>query len=51
MAAPKSKSKMDYESCEKCGGTMFPRMLAVRNSKAFIRILQCKICRHWVKSE
>ncbi|MFX0073542.1 MAG: hypothetical protein ACFFAO_20895 [Candidatus Hermodarchaeota archaeon] len=49
MAAPKSTSKTTMESCEKCGSMMYPRLLAVKNSKAFIKILQCKVCRHWVK--
>ncbi len=52
MAAPKTskaQTKLIMETCEKCGSIMLQRMLAIRNSKAFIKILQCKVCRHWVK--
>ncbi|MFX1340063.1 MAG: hypothetical protein ACFFDK_15740 [Promethearchaeota archaeon] len=51
MAAPKTKSqtKILISSCDKCGSVMVERMLAIRNSKAFIKILQCKVCRHWKK--
>ncbi len=51
MAAPKtaSQTKTLMFSCDKCGSVMVERMLAIRNSKAFIKILQCKVCRHWIK--
>ncbi len=48
-ANAQTKSVMD--SCEKCGSMMRESMLAIRNSKTFIKILQCKVCRHWVKKE
>ena len=51
MAAPNSKSQTNtlMFSCDKCASEMVERMLAIKNSKAFIKILQCKVCRHWIK--
>jgi len=51
MAAPKTKTqtKTFMFSCDKCASEMVERMLAIRNSKAFIKILQCKVCRHWIR--
>jgi len=54
MASPrtaKTQTKSVMEICQKCGSMMRESMLAIRNSKAFIKILQCKVCRHWVKFE
>ena len=51
MTEQKLKTKSKGYICEKCGNSMFPRMLAVKKSKTFnfIKILQCSVCRHYVE--
>ncbi|MFX1258443.1 MAG: hypothetical protein ACFFAN_11325 [Promethearchaeota archaeon] len=53
MVAPKAKTKKVIQTCDKCGGSMISIMIGDKYSKMFNfhKILQCKICRHWIKIE
>ncbi len=50
MATQKAQVK-DLYICSKCGSTMISRMLAQKNGGTgrpkLVKILQCKVCRHW----
>ena len=53
MVAQKAKSirQLGNHTCKKCGSAMYKRVIAVKQSKSFNfeKILQCNVCRYWIK--
>jgi hypothetical protein len=50
MTVQKAKACNIMHICNKCGSSMIERMIAFKNSEKvkFVKILQCKVCRHWI---
>ena len=54
MTVQKSNSKSTgILECTKCGSSMIERMLALKVSEkiTLVKILQCKVCKHWKRLE
>ncbi|MEJ2250843.1 MAG: hypothetical protein P8Y70_20315 [Candidatus Lokiarchaeota archaeon] len=49
MAAQESKATT-VNICDKCGSEMIQRVISLRDGDTVRhkKILQCKICRHWI---